>query len=131
MLRTKLTTTSRAPVSCSRVGMITSRHNALDLVEADLVVAPVVEAGGPCAFVVGHLLRHFELAPVLQVLGDACRPKRVIADFGEDACCRSAAPDHPVGIRLAHRPLVELARASGRGTKEIAVAISPEWPLTG
>ena len=34
----------------------------LDLIERNLIVAPVVEAGGPGAFVVRHLLRHFELA---------------------------------------------------------------------
>lgn len=37
---------------------------ALNLVKADLVVAPVVEAGRAGALVVRHLLRYFELSPV-------------------------------------------------------------------
>ena len=41
-----------------------SDQYALHFIEADLVVAPVVDAGGPGALMVGHLLRHFELAAV-------------------------------------------------------------------
>lgn len=57
----------------------------LDFIEADLVVAAVVQAGGPRALVVGHLLRHFELAAVAQVFRDASGAETVAADFRLDA----------------------------------------------
>ena len=59
--------------------------NALDLLEADLIVAAVIEAGGAGALVVGHLLGDLELAAVLEVFGDAGGAKGVVADPGEDA----------------------------------------------
>src|ERR1035438_7648043 len=43
-----------------------SNQNPLYLVERDLVVAPVIEARGPGALVVRHLLRHFELPAIAQ-----------------------------------------------------------------
>ena len=47
--------------------MITRDGNALDLVERNLVVPPVVELRSPGAFVVGDVLRCFKRALVLQV----------------------------------------------------------------
>src|ERR1700694_5424390 len=38
--------------------------NPLDLIERDLIVAPIVETCGARAFVIGHLLRDFELAAI-------------------------------------------------------------------
>ena len=52
-------------------------HNPLDLIEADLIVAAVTQAGRPGGFVILHLLSHFELAAVAQVLGDAGCPEGV------------------------------------------------------
>jgi len=39
-----------------------SNRNSFDLIEGDLIVTAGVEARGAGGFVVGHLLRHFELA---------------------------------------------------------------------
>src|SRR5262245_42517133 len=63
-------TASRARIACRYSSAVTaasspsSNQDALDFVETDLVVAPVVEAGGPGALVVGHLLGDFEFAAV-------------------------------------------------------------------
>ncbi|NEX19489.1 hypothetical protein G3480_04025 [Thiorhodococcus mannitoliphagus] len=41
-------------------------NDPLHLIQIDLFVAPIVEASGPRALMVGHLLRGLELADVLQ-----------------------------------------------------------------
>ena len=53
-----------------RPGHTASNQYPLDFIERDLVIAAVVEACGPGALVVGHLLRDFELAAVAQVIRD-------------------------------------------------------------
>ena len=87
-------------------------QNPLDLVERDLVVASVVEPGGAGGFVVGHLLRHFEFAPVPQILRDAGGAEAVAAYFRLDARVEGAAADHAVHVGLAHRAVAETAGAS-------------------
>ena len=41
-----------------------SNQYSLDFIEADLIVASVIEAGGAGALVVRHLLRHLDLSGV-------------------------------------------------------------------
>src|SRR5271154_531390 len=57
-----------------------SQNNALDLIERDLVVAPIVELGRACALVCCHLLGVFEQAAIKQIDGDAGGPEAVAAD---------------------------------------------------
>ena len=78
----------------------TSNQDALDLVERDLIVAAVVEAGCTGRLVIGHLLRHFELAAVPQVLRDPGRAKAVTADFGAHASIFGTPADHAVSVCL-------------------------------
>ena len=67
-----------------------SNQYPLDLIERDLIVAPVVEAGGSRALVIGHLLRDLELAAVAQVLGDAGGAEGVAADLRRQMPAASA-----------------------------------------
>jgi hypothetical protein len=87
--------------SFARVVCDLSNHDPLDLIERDLIVAPVIEAGGARALMVGHLLRDFELAAVAQVFGDAGGAEGVIADPGQDAGAAGApaAPSLPCRSR--------------------------------
>ena len=48
------------------IGPIQSNHDPLNLVQRDLIVAPVVEARGACGFMVGHLLGDLDLAAIAQ-----------------------------------------------------------------
>jgi hypothetical protein len=59
-----------------------SESNPLDLIEFDLIVAPVIESGGSGRLVAGHLLRDLQLAAVLQVGGDPGGAEAVGADLG-------------------------------------------------
>ena len=43
---------------------LNSNHNPLDFIEGDLIVAAVVKTRCAGGLVIGHLLSHFELAPV-------------------------------------------------------------------
>ena len=58
-----------------------SVHCALDLIERDLIPAPVVEPGCPHRLP----LRDFKLATVLQIGGDAGGAERVASDPGSDS----------------------------------------------
>jgi len=48
-------------------------RDSLYLVERNLILSAVVQLGRPRRFVVGDLLRHFQLAAVLQIRRDAGR----------------------------------------------------------
>ena len=50
--------------------LLNLQHNPLDLLERDLVIAPIVELGRARAFMRGHLLRVFEETAVHQLDGD-------------------------------------------------------------
>jgi hypothetical protein len=63
-----------------------SNEDALDFIEADLIIAPVIELGGAGRGVVGDHRRLLERATILQVGRDAGGPEGVIADPGADAC---------------------------------------------
>ena len=89
-----------------------SNNDPLDLIEADLVVAAIVEPRGARALMVGHLLRHFELTAVPQVFRDPRGAEGVTADLCAHAGGLGAPADHAVDVGLAHRPVRELAAAA-------------------
>lgn len=91
-----------------------SDRNALDLVEGNLVLPPVVELRGPGAFVVGDVLRGFKRSLVLQVRGDAGRPESMVPDPRLDAGVARPPLDHAVGVLLPHGLAGELAGLAGR-----------------
>ena len=84
------------------MGFSSSNSDPLDLIERDLIIAAVIEAGCPGGFMVRHLLRDFKHASVTQVFRDTRRAEAMAADLGKYLHARRAAPDHSVGIRLAH-----------------------------
>ena len=83
-------------------GLSLSNPNPLDLIERDLIIAAVIEAGCSGGFMIRHLLRHFKHAAVAQVFRDTRRAEAMAADLGKYLHAGRAAPDHSVGIRLAH-----------------------------
>jgi hypothetical protein len=52
-------------------------------------------------FMIGNLLRHFQLAAVLQISGDAGRPESMIADARLYAGGFRPALDDAIGVLLA------------------------------
>jgi hypothetical protein len=62
-----------------------SYENSFHLVDGDFLGAAVVELRRACRGVVRHLRRLFERAAVLQISGDARRPKDEVADLRADA----------------------------------------------
>jgi hypothetical protein len=54
-------------------------------------------------FVPGHLLRHFEFPPVLQIHGDPRRAEAVAGNLRRDARRGCPPPDHLVDLGLRHR----------------------------
>jgi hypothetical protein len=75
--------------------------DALDFIERNLILSPVVEPGRLCACMVGHLLCQFKLSSVAQVLGDAGGTEVVAADLCVDRGVTGSAADHPVDVCLA------------------------------
>ena len=75
----------------------------LDLVEADVVAAPVIKLGGARRCVVRHRRGLFERAAIFQIGGDAGRAERVVADRRGDAGRERAAPHHRIRVRLRQR----------------------------
>lgn len=57
-------------------------QEALDLIERDLIVAPVAEPGGASTLVVGHLLGDLKSTAIAQVLHDPGSLEGVVPDFG-------------------------------------------------
>ena len=77
-----------------------SERNPLHLIEGDLIVAPIIEPGGPRRLMAGHLLGDLQLAAVLQVGGDHGGAEAVGADFGSQSCSACPPLDHHVHIGL-------------------------------
>src|ERR1022692_3852670 len=103
---------------CPSVGHWVSNHDPLHFIKRDLVPAAIVEAGGSRRLVRGHLLRHFELAAVLQVSGNSGCAERMAPDQSLDAGSRSPAPDHEVHLRLGDPPGCELLRLTSGCAEE-------------
>jgi hypothetical protein len=53
---------------------VDSDQDAFDLIEAHLIIPPIIEPIGPDRLVIGHLLCDLELAAIPQVLGYASCP---------------------------------------------------------
>ena len=60
-------------------------RNPLYLVERDFISPPVVQLRRPGRFMMGDMLRHFQLATVLKIRGDAGSAEGMIADLRLDA----------------------------------------------
>jgi hypothetical protein len=75
-------------------------HHPFNFVEGHGVIATIIKAGGPSGLVAGHLLRHFQLAAVLQICRDAGGAEAVATDFRFDAGGDSAALNHHVDVGL-------------------------------
>ena len=106
-----------------------SDQNSLDLIEADLVAAPVIELGGAGRGVVGDHRRLLQRAAVLEVGRDAGGAKGVIADPGANAR-RSRPPlDHRVGIRLRQRRAGQLPRAPAKDWANVPLKAEFEQKL--
>ena len=78
--------------------------DALDLVERDLLVQPVVELGGAGGLVPRDPGRDLEVAAVSQVLGDPGAAEAVGADLGGDASVPRAARPARIGAVCDERP---------------------------
>ena len=69
----------------------------------------------------GHLLGEFELAAVLEVIGNAGGAKTVIARLAADAGLAQTAADHAVGARLIEGPALQRAAAPGPEERSLPV----------
>src|SRR3954470_21543656 len=94
-----------------------SNQDALYLVQADLIAAPVVELGGAGRGVVGDHRRLLQRAAVLEVRGDAGGAKSVIADPSPNACRLRPALDHGVSVRLRQGRAGQQTRAPAKGAE--------------
>jgi hypothetical protein len=72
---------------------------------------------------VGHLLRHFELAAVPEIFRDPRGPEAVAADLCMYLGIFGAAADHAVNVRLVHGPLGELLCAPVGRAEEITFRV--------
>lgn len=99
---------------------------SFDLIECDLIAAPVIEAGGPSGFMACHLLGDLQLATVLQVGGDSGRAEAVGADSGPQACTSRPLLDHHVNIGLGQGCAIgQPAMAQGRKERGLGFAAEP------
>jgi hypothetical protein len=64
---------------------VSLNHDALDFIEAKLVVPAVVELCGARRRVVPHRRRLFQGTAVLEISRDPRRPEAVVAELGCDA----------------------------------------------
>ncbi len=80
-----------------------SNPDPLDLAEADVIVAPIVEAGGFGIGVAGHALGNLDPATVGQVIGDPGRAEGMASDGGLDLCVAGSSADHVPDIGTGER----------------------------
>jgi len=92
----------------------TSLHaDPLDLVQADLVVSPVIQLRGARRRVIGHRCGVLECAAaVLQIRGDARCTECVVADLLSDAGLDRPALHNRMRVSLWQRRVTELAGAA-------------------
>jgi hypothetical protein len=98
-------------------------RDSLDLVERNLVLSAVVKLGCPRRFVVSDLLRHFQLAAVLQIRRNAGRPKGMIANPRLDAGGFRPPADDAVSVLLEEGIGGKLAGLAAGAAEEIAVDV--------
>ena len=72
---------------------------------------------------IGDLLRHFQLAAVLQIRRDTGRAESMIANPRFDACGFRAPADDAMGVLLEEGIDCKLAGLAAGGTEEIAVDV--------
>ena len=100
----------------------TSDEDPLDVIEADVVGAPIVEPGGPGVGMVGHLARLFQRAAIFEVGSDAGTPKGMVADRRGDAGALGPAAHHGMGLTrrdsTAGQPLMATAGPGGDRGKQ-------------
>jgi hypothetical protein len=77
-------------------------RNPLYLVERNFILPPVVQLRRPGRFMIGDMLRHFQLPTVLKIRSDAGSAEGMIADLRLDARGFRAPLDHAVGVLLVH-----------------------------
>ena len=100
-----------------------SDHKPLDLIERDLIAAPVVEAVGAGALVVGHLLGDLQPTSILEVGRDPGGAKGVAADLGLDAGLAGPPANHPPYIGLEQGIAGQLPRAALDGAEQRPLAV--------
>lgn len=74
--------------------------NPLDLIEADVVVPPVIELGCTGTGMICHGSGVFQRAAILQISSDPGRSEAVISHSGLNAGRGSSPADHHIGISL-------------------------------
>ena len=94
------------------IALTESNLDPLDLVKRDLIAGPVVEFGGPRAFVRGHGLRVLERAAGLKVGGDAGCAEHVAPELALQSGFRGAPASTlgPVSWVLLPAAISPLAR---------------------
>jgi hypothetical protein len=75
---------------------------------------------------VGDLLRHFQLAAVLQIRRDAGRAEGMIANPRFDGGCFRPPADDAVGVLLEKGIGCKLASLAASGPEEIGIPLSSE-----
>jgi len=101
-----------------------SDRNPLNFIERDFVIATVVEFGCSGRFMVRDLLRHFQLAAVLQIGRDTGRAEGMIANPRFDARRFGAPADDAVSVLLEEGIGCELAGLSASAAEEITVNVA-------
>jgi hypothetical protein len=89
----------------------------------NLVLSAVIKHGCPRRFMVGDLLRDFQLGAVLQIRRDAGRAKGMIANPRFDAGRFRAPADDAMGVLLEEGIGCKLAGLAAGGAEEIAVDV--------
>ena len=84
-------------------------HHALNIVEARLVAAPIIELRGARRGVVRHRRGLFERHAILQLGCDARCSKRVVANLRCDGRRPRSPLNHRIGVRLGQGFAVKLA----------------------
>jgi hypothetical protein len=79
--------------------------NALDLIEREAFLGPIVKLGRSGAFVRSHRLGVLERPAILQIRRDAGCSKGMAADGRLDAGSVGSPADHAPGVGLRHRLL--------------------------
>ncbi len=78
----------------------------------------IIELCRPSRGVVCHLRRLFQRPAVLEIGGDAGRPKAVVAELGIDAGRGGAPADHRIGVARRQHGAGELAGAAADGAEQ-------------
>src|SRR5205809_606250 len=92
--------------------------NSIRRTAASVVAAQVVEFGCSWAFVRGDLLRVLDGSAILQIGGNAGRPKGMVAYLARQASLLSASLYHVEGVSFAQAVLRQFPAATARASEE-------------